>query len=92
MECILGIEEARRSLGEMVRKVSGTSETVVIARRVREKAVLMGYDEYRRLRDLAAEAASNKVAESLARIQEAVKEAGLPPSVVEEAVREVRSR
>ncbi|MGE5484692.1 MAG: hypothetical protein ACM3X4_06720 [Ignavibacteriales bacterium] len=69
-----------------------TSETVVIARRVREKAVLMGYDEYMRLRDLAAEAASNKVAESLARIQEAVKKAGLPPSVVEEAVREVRSR
>ncbi len=92
MEYILGIEDARRSLGEIVRKVSGTSETVVIARRVREKAVLMGYDEYRRLRDLAAEAASNRVADSLARIQGAVKEAGLPPSVVEEAVREVRSR
>ena len=92
MEYVVGVEEARRSLGDMVSRVSRSKETVIIARRAREKAVLMGYEEYMRLRELAAEAASDRVAESLARIRDAVKEAGVSQSVVDEAIREVRSR
>jgi len=92
MEYVIGVEEARRSLGEMVARVSRGRETIVIARRAREKAVLMGYEEYQRLQGLAAQAASNKVAQALARIRDAVREAGVSPSAVEEAIREVRSR
>ena len=92
MEYVIGVEEARRSLGEMVARVSRGRETVIIAKRAREKAVLMGYEEYKRLQGLAAQAASDKVAQALARIHDAAKEAGVSPAAVEEAIREVRSR
>lgn len=92
MEDVLGVEEARRSLGELVSDVSGTSKAVIITRRTKEKAVLMGYEEYRRLQEMATEVASTQLAQSLARIREAVKEAGILPSAVGEAIREVRTR
>ena len=92
MEDVLGVEEARRALGDLVSDVSGTSKAVIITRRTREKAVLLGYEEYKKLQGMAATVASMKVAESLSRIHAAVKNAGIPSSAVEEAVREVRSR
>lgn len=92
MENVLGVEEARRVLGELVSDVSRKKEAVIITRRAKERAVLIGYEEYRRLKEVAAEAASARVAQALARIHEAVREAGVPPSAVEEAIREVRSR
>jgi len=92
MEDVLGVEEARRALGELVSDVSGTSKAVIITRRTREKAVLLGYEEYKKLQGMAATVSSMKVSESLSRIHAAVKNAGIPSSAVEEAVREVRSR
>jgi len=92
MENMLGVEEARRILGELISRVSRERETVVITRRAREKAVLMNYEEYRKLQELAAEATAKRAAEALARIRAGVAEAGIPESVVGEAVREVRSR
>ncbi len=92
MENMLGVEEARRVLGELVSRVSRERETVVITRRAREKAVLINYEEYRKLQELAAEATAKRVAEALARIRAGVAQAGIPESVVGEAVLEVRSR
>lgn len=92
MENVLGVEEARRLLGELVYRVNQGKEPVIITRRAREKAILMGYEEYRKLQDLAVEAAANRVAQALEKIHQKVNEAGVPPAVVEEAIREVRSR
>ena len=92
MEDVLGVEEARRALGELVSDVSGTNKAVIITRRTKEKAVLLGYTEYKKLQGMAAAVSSMKVAESLSRIHAAVKNAGIPSSAVAEAVREVRSR
>lgn len=92
MEDVLGVEEARRTLGELVSDVSGTSKAVIITRRTKEKAVLLGYKEYKKLQDMAAAISSMKVSESLSRIHAAVKDAGIPSSAVAEAIRGVRSR
>ncbi|MGQ9533594.1 MAG: hypothetical protein ACUVTQ_12485 [Desulfotomaculales bacterium] len=54
--------------------------------------VLIDYEEYRKLRELAAEVSTSRVAEALARIQTAVREAGLSAGAVDGALREVRSR
>lgn len=58
MENVMGVEEARRILGDLVGEVSRKREAVIITRRAREKAVLIGYDEHARLKEVAAEAAS----------------------------------
>ena len=52
----------------------------------------MNYEEYRKLQELAAEATAKRATEALARIRAGVAQAGIPESVVGEAVREVRSR
>lgn len=92
MEDVLGVEEARRTLGELVSNVSGTNKAVIITRRTKEKAVLLSYEEYKKLQDMAATFSSMKVAESLSRIHVAVKNAGVPSSAVADAIQEVRSR
>jgi hypothetical protein len=45
-----------------------------------------------KLRELAAEVSAAEVSEALARIRTAVREAGLSAGVVDDALREVRSR
>jgi prevent-host-death family protein len=92
MESILGVEEARRVLGALVSKVNLDRGVVVITRRAREKAVLMNYDEYTKLRELASEATGRKASDALARIRASVREAAVPESVIGEVIDEVRSR
>ncbi|WP_334110409.1 type II toxin-antitoxin system Phd/YefM family antitoxin [Thermodesulfitimonas autotrophica] len=92
MENVMGVEEARRTLGRLIRRIVETGEEVVITRRAREKVVMMDYEEYKKLRELAAEASAAKVSEALVRIRTAVREAGLSAGVVDDALREVRSR
>lgn len=92
MENVVGVEEARRTLGRLIRRIVETGEEVVITRRAREKVVMMDYEEYKKLRELAAEASAAKVSEALVRIRTAVREAGLSAGVVDDALREVRSR
>ena len=92
MEDVLGVEDARRKLGDLVRDASSTKKAIVITRRAKEKAVLLGYEEYKRLRDLADEASVARVSDSLLEIHTAMKDAGIPASVVAEAIRDVRSR
>jgi len=92
VENVMGVEEARRTLGRLIRRIVETGEEVVITRRAREKVVMMDYEEYKKLRELAAEASAAKVSEALVRIRTAVREAGLSAGVVDDALREVRSR
>ena len=91
MEKVVAIEEARRKLGQLVQEVASSRESVVIARRNSERAVLLGYEEYERLKAHEAQAAESRFQEALDRIHSAVAKAGLKRKVVNEAIRKVRS-
>ncbi len=90
MERVIGLEQARRMLGRLIREVVENREAVVIARKAREKAILLSWEEYARLRSAEAAQAERRFQEALARIHSDVAAEGLPRSVVEEALREVR--
>jgi len=90
MEKIVAIEEARRTLGKLVLEVASSREPVIIARRNSERAVLLGYEEYERLRSQEAQMAESRFHEALKRIHSAVAKAGVRPEVVKEAIRTVR--
>lgn len=92
MEQIMGVEDARRILGDLVSRVNKTKDPVIITRRAREKAVLLDYEAYLTLHKLAEQAKEQQVIAALERIQHAVAEEGIPYESVDEAIREVRSR
>ncbi len=50
MEKVVAIEEARRKLGKLVVEVASSRQPIIIARRNSERAVLLAYEEYERLR------------------------------------------
>ena len=79
------VEEARKQLGKLVREAAA-GEPVTIGRHGTEQAVLLSGEEYERLRRAEEEAAKARFREGLSRISEAVREAGLTPDVVEEAI------
>ncbi len=91
MEKVVAIEEARKKLGKLVLEVASSREPVIIARRNSERAVLLGYEEYERLKAQEAQAAESRFQEALDRIHSAVAKAGIKREVVEEAIRKVRS-
>lgn len=91
MEKVVAIEEARKKLGKLVLEVASSRKPVIIARRNSEWAVLLGYEEYERLKAQEAQAAEGRFQEALDRIHSAVAKAGLKREVVEEAIRKVRS-
>lgn len=90
MERIVPIEEARRKLGKLVVEVVSSKKPIIIARRNSERAVLVGYEEYERLRSHEAQVAESRFHEALERIHSAVAKARLKPEVVSEAIRKVR--
>ncbi|SHF73817.1 antitoxin YefM [Desulfofundulus australicus DSM 11792] len=92
MENIINVENARRILGDLISRVNENKQPVVITRRSKEKAILLDYDEYVRLKTLAEKAKEDRLIEALEKIQQAVAEAGIPYEAVAEAIREVRSR
>ena len=91
MEKVVAIEEARKKLGKLVLEVASSRKPVIIARRNSERAVLLGYEEYERLKGQEAQVAESRFQEALDRIHSAVAKAGLKREVVEEAIRKVRS-
>lgn len=91
MEKVVAIEEARKKLGKLVLEVASSRTPVIIARRNSERAVLLGYEEYERLKAQEAQAAEGRFQGALDRIHSAVAKAGLKREVVEEAIRKVRS-
>ncbi len=87
----LPVEQARKNLGRLVREAA-EGEPVVIGRRGIERAVLISGEEYERLRRVEEEAAQARYRRALEAIRADVAGVGLPPKVVEEAVRWVRRR
>ncbi|MDA2923405.1 type II toxin-antitoxin system Phd/YefM family antitoxin [Acidobacteria bacterium AH-259-L09] len=90
MEKVVAVEEARRKLGKLVVEVASSRQPVIIARRNSERAVLLGYEEYERLRSHEAQMAESRFHEALERIHSAVAKTGVKPEVVKEAIRKVR--
>ena len=91
MEKVVAIEEARKKLGKLVLEVASSKKPIIIARRNSERAVLMGYEEYERLKAQEAQAAESRFQEALDRIHSSVTKTGLKREVVEEVIRKVRS-
>ncbi|MDA2937971.1 type II toxin-antitoxin system Phd/YefM family antitoxin [Acidobacteria bacterium AH-259-A15] len=90
MEKVVAVEEARRKLGKLVMEVASSRQPVIIARRNSERAVLLGYEEYERLRSHEAQMAESRFHQALERIHSAVAKTGVKPEVVKEAIRKVR--
>lgn len=87
---IIPVEEARRHLGELIQSAVHDRKPIVISKRGKDAAVLLSYQEYERLRRLDEEAATQRFLGALQAISQATEAAGLAPSVVEEALREIR--
>ncbi len=91
MEKIIGVDEARAKLGTLVKEVSNYGKSVVITRRSKDQAVLIGRDEYIKLREIEAENARIKLRDAIKKIRDFIKEEGLSAEEVEEAIKAVRS-
>lgn len=91
MEKIIGVDEARAKLGSLVKEVSNCGEPVIITRRSKDKAVLLGRDEYIKLKEMEAENARIKLRSVIKKIRDFIKEEGLSVGEVEEAIKVVRS-
>ena len=85
IERFVGVEEARANLGRLADEVAG-GEEVWLTKRGRPLAVLLGREEYDRLRAAATRAERAELAKRLARARRQVKKAGLDASVIDEAV------
>jgi len=91
MEKIIGVDEARAKLGTLVKEVSNYGKSVVITRRSKNQAVLIGRDEYIKLKEIEAQNARIKLRSVIKKIEDLIKEEGLSAEEVEEAIKIVRS-
>ena len=90
MEKFLGIEEARAKLGQLAEEVSEGAEPVVLAKKGRALAVIVGREEYSRFKEAASRRTRDELASRLAEVRRRVKKAGIEPGVVDEAIAAVR--
>lgn len=85
------VEQARKRLGRLLQEVSA-GHPVVIGRRGTDQAVLISGAEYERLRRIEEENARALFRQALESISAAVREEGIGPEVVDEAIRAARRR
>ena len=90
MERLLGIEEARARLGDVAEEVAVGGDPVVLTKRGRPLAVLVGTDEYSRLKEAVTAMSRAELEDRLAEVRKKVREAGLEPEVVDEAIAAAR--
>lgn len=90
LERVVGIEEARASLGRLVEDVATSGESVALTKRGRALAVLVSRDEYARLVQIGNRDARAELRQRLAEARRRVKAAGLDPSIVDEAIEVAR--
>lgn len=89
VERFVGVEEARAGLGRLAEQVAG-GEEVWLTKRGRPLAVLLGRDDYDRLRAAATRAERTELADRVAEARRRVAEAGLDPQVIDDAVAAAR--
>lgn len=90
MERFVGVEDARGSLGHLVEEVAAGSDVVALTKRGKALAVLVSRDEYLQLKLVASEQARGRLQEALEMARRAVDDAGIDPSVIDEAVAAAR--
>lgn len=90
MERTMGVEQARNQLGRLAEEVSDSSEVVVLTRRGRPLAVLMGPAEYERTLEAQRRVAREELQRHVAALRRAVAEAGLDVALVDDAVTAAR--
>ena len=91
MERTVGVEEARNKLGQLADEVSRRSEVIVLTRRGRPVAVLMGSAEYERSVEAHRTAARAELRQRVDQLRDAVDKAGLDRSLVDEAIAAARA-
>jgi prevent-host-death family protein len=91
VERTVGVEEARTQLGQLADEVSRGSEVVVLTRRGRPIAVLMGPTEYQRTLEARRRVAQEELQQRVAKLREAVAKAGLDRSLVDDAIAAARA-
>lgn len=87
---VLGVEEARPKLGQLVEEIAKGGEPVVLAKRGQALGVLVSRDEYARLQLAAGKLARAELEERLSTARREIERAGLDPSVVDEAIAKAR--
>lgn len=92
MERFIGVEEARAKLGQLVEEVAEGGNAVALTKRGRALAMIVGREEYGRIKQIASERARERLAKQLLHTRRQIKAAGLDPGVVEEAIRAARGR
>jgi prevent-host-death family protein len=90
MERSVGVEQARGELGRLAASVAAGEEPVVLTRRGRAEAVLVGRDEYAEFKLKRSEAARAELAKRLDEVRERIERSGLDAAVVEEAIAAAR--
>jgi prevent-host-death family protein len=81
----VAVEEARKQLGRLVREAAAGAP-VTISRHGSERAVLLSGEEYERLKRAEEEASKARFSAAIEDIHGAVRDAGLTPDVVDEAI------
>lgn len=86
----MGVEQARPILGQLVDDVAAGGEPIVLAKRGQPAAVLVGRDRYARLTEAATALARSELQRKLIEARRPIKDAGLEPSVIDEAIAAAR--
>jgi prevent-host-death family protein len=90
MERFVGVEEARSTLGRLAEDVAAGDE-VWLTKRGRPLAVLVGREEFDRLRAAASRAQRAELAQRLADARRQVADAGLDLGLIDEALAAARA-
>jgi prevent-host-death family protein len=91
MERSLGVEQARNQLGRLADEVNEKPDVVVLTRRGRPVAVLMGPAEYERVNEARRQLARDELQHRVGQLREAVAAAGLDISLVDDAIAAARA-
>ncbi len=91
MERSLGVEQARNQLGRLADEVNDKPDVVVLTRRGRPVAVLMGPAEYERVNEARRQLARGELQRHVGQLRQAVAAAGLDISLVDDAIAAARA-
>ena len=90
MERIVGVEEARKRLGQLVEEVTAGGEPIILSKRGAAVGVLISREEYSRMKKASTSLARRELLERLAQARDTIQAEGLDPSVVDEAIAAAR--
>lgn len=90
LERVMGVDEVRPKLGAILEEVSKCGGAVVITSRSRPRGVLVSYQQYLSLRNMAERAKRALVREMLEAVRGRAEEAGLSEEDVAQEIRAVR--